>query len=415
MPRHRSGVPDLFDPSAFQEQFGRRVQEPVPVRKKEEAPGESPASATTIGELTQTARDVIEGAFPPLWVRGEVTDFKAHRNGHWYFCLRDESAQIRCVVWSRDAVRIVGVPADGMQVVARGQLTVYPARGEMQFAVTAIEAVGDGARRAAVERTLRALDRDGLLAPERKRALPAFPRRVAVVTSPDGAAVRDIIAVTKRRAPSVEIIVVAARVQGEGAPQALCAALAAVGRWGAADLVIIGRGGGGREDLWAFDDERVARAVAACRAPTISAVGHEVDLTVCDLVADLRAPTPSAAAEAAVPVEDAVRGRVRELGEALQVAAVERVRRAHDGLTRSARAVRVAALRDGERRVGRVQAAAARLHALSPMATLARGYAVAREIGGGATKGSVADFAGGERFELLLRDGTVQARVEPQE
>lgn len=408
MVRRRAAAPDLFDASAFDAAF-------PPPAAVAPAPGESPGSAVSVSDVTQTAKMVIEGAFPPMWVRGEVTDFKAHRNGHWYFCLRDETAQIRCVVWSRDAARLRGVPADGMQVAARGQLTVYPARGDMQLAVSAIDAIGDGLRRAAVERTLRALDRDGLLAPERKRPMPRFPRRIAVVTSPDGAAVRDIIAVAGRRAPSVEIVVVGARVQGEGAPETLCAALAAVGRWGRADIVIIGRGGGGREDLWAFDDERVARALAASDVPTISAVGHEVDLTVCDLVADLRAPTPSAAAEAAVPVEAEMRERVRLLGEALQDGALRRVRWAHDGLTRSARAVRVAALRAGERRSARVMAAAGRLNALSPLATLQRGYAVARTVGGGATLNSVTELVVGTAFDLLVRDGMVRARTERPE
>jgi exodeoxyribonuclease VII large subunit len=267
-------------------------------------PGASPGSAIAVSTLTQIAKDVVEGAFIPLWVRGEVSDFKRHRNGHWYFCLRDLASQLRCVVWSRDQRGILAAPDDGMQVMALGQIGVYAARGEMQFTVRRMEADGDGLWRKALELTRQRLDADGLLAPERKRSLPRSPRRIAFVTSASGAALRDVMAVLRRRAPGVELVVVHASVQGESAPLELCAALDQVARWNGAELVIIGRGGGSREDLWAFNDERVARALAACPVPTISAVGHEVDVTLCDLVADLRAPTPSAAAEAAVISQD---------------------------------------------------------------------------------------------------------------
>jgi exodeoxyribonuclease VII large subunit len=408
--RSASSAPDLFDA------FGADAAAVAADALYAHVPGATPATAASVSSVTRTAKDLLEGAFLPLWVRGEVTDFKAHRNGQWYFCLRDETAQMRCVVWSKDAARLGTPPVDGMQVAARGQLTVYPNRGEMQFVVTALDAIGQGKRRAVVEQTLRALDRDGLLAPERKRPLPAFPRCIAVITSPDGAAVRDIIAVARRRSPSIEIVVVGARVQGEGAPETLCQALAAVDRWGHADVVIIGRGGGGHDDLWAFDDERVARALAACAAPTISAVGHEVDLSVCDLVADLRAPTPSAAAEAAVPIQADTRARLEMLGDALRDGAVRRLRRAQDVLSRAARNTRTAAVRVGERRTARLTAAAGRLNALSPLATLGRGYAVARVPGGGPPLTSVEQFgalAQGGRFDLLLRDGMVRARTEP--
>ncbi|MDQ3996157.1 MAG: exodeoxyribonuclease VII large subunit, partial [Gemmatimonadota bacterium] len=283
-------------------------------------PGASVDSAVSVAVLTQTARDVLEGAIMPLWVRGEVTDFKAHRNGHWYFCLRDATAQIRCVVWSRDRRGIPAPPDDGMAVTALGQLTVYPTRGEMQLVVKRLEAEGDGLWRKALERTVAALRDAGLLAPERKRALPRYPRCVAVVTSRDGAAFHDVVAVLRRRAPGVRIVLAATAVQGDGAPRALAQAIERVGRWGGADTLIVGRGGGGREDLWAFNDERVARAVATCPIPTISAVGHEIDLTVCDLVADLRAPTPSAAAEAAVRAQAEAAAELRAFAARLGVA-----------------------------------------------------------------------------------------------
>ncbi|HET7458274.1 MAG TPA: exodeoxyribonuclease VII large subunit, partial [Gemmatimonadaceae bacterium] len=255
-----------------------RFAEPVALDTpiEETIPGASPVSAVSVAALTRTAKDVLEGAFVPLWVRGEVSDFKAHRNGHWYFCLRDDSAQVKCVVWSRDRRNMPAPPDDGMQVVALGQLTVYSARGDLQFAVHSMEAQGDGLWRKALEITRATLLAEGLLEPERKRPIPRFPRRIAVVTSPDGAALHDIVSVVRRRHAAVEIVVVPSKVQGDGAPEELCAALDSVARWSDADVVILGRGGGAREDLWAFNDIRVARAISACPIPVISAVGHEV-------------------------------------------------------------------------------------------------------------------------------------------
>lgn len=369
-------------------------------------PGASPGSAIPVSALTQTVKEIVEGAFIPLWVRGEISDFKSHRNGHWYFCLRDASSQVRCVVWARDQRGIPASPDDGMQVAAFGQLGVYAARGEMQFTVRRMEAEGDGLWRKALEQTRVRLEADGLLAASRKRALPRHPRCIAVVTSASGAALRDVMAVVRRRAPGVQLVVAHAAVQGEGAPLELCAALARVARWGGADLVIVGRGGGSREDLWAFNDERVARAVAACPVPTISAVGHEVDITLCDLVADLRAATPSAAAEAAVPSRDEMalelRGHRQRLLAAMDYHLIEPRQRA----VAAARSLSSAASRRLSARQTALAGLAGRLHALSPLATLERGYAVARD-GEGRTLASVTDFAPARPFVLRLRDGEV--------
>jgi exodeoxyribonuclease VII large subunit len=374
-------------------------------------PGETAQSAVAVSVLTETARDVIEGAFIPLWVRGEISDFKSHRNGHWYFCLRDSSAQIRCVVWKRDQRAIPAAPDDGMQVAAFGRLTVYAARGEMQYTVTKLEAEGDGLRRKALEITRARLQADGLLAPERKRALPRFPRIIAVVTSPDGAALHDIVAVLRRRRASARVVVIPAAVQGENAPDELCYALDQVNRWGAADVVIVGRGGGSREDLWAFNHESVARAVAACRVPTISAVGHEIDLSICDLVADYRAPTPSAAAEAATPSADELQGELRELSLRMSSATRAALRGQADRLRHARRDIGAAAAGQVNQRQGRLESLAGRLHTLSPLATLARGYSVARDQAG-ATLGTTSAFRDGMPFELIVRDGVVPARVE---
>jgi exodeoxyribonuclease VII large subunit len=404
--------PDLFAGTpAGLEPFDRRREVLEPVPSVTQVPGESAAAAVPVATLTRIAKEVLEGAFMPLWVRGEVSDFKAHRNGHWYFCLRDESSQIRCVMWSRDQRRTPAAPDDGMQLSVLGQLTLYAARGDMQLVVSAMEAAGDGLWRKALEEARARLDRDGLLAPERKRRLPFFPRRVAVVTSPSGAALHDIIAVIQRRCPGVEVVVVPAKVQGDGAPEELVQAIERVDRWHEADTVIIGRGGGAREDLWAFNDERVARAVAACAVPTISAVGHEVDVTLCDLVADVRAATPSAAAEAAVPVLADLRAGLASSGEALRGAIDRRLRHERERLADAAHDLQRTVARSTERRTARLATLAGRLDALSPLGVLRRGYAVARGAGGTALQ-RVAHFHPGLAFDLVLRDGTVRATVD---
>ena len=384
---------------------------PVALDVELEIPGASPAAAVPVSAVAETVKEVVEGAFMPIWVRGEVSDFKAHRNGHWYFSLRDHAAQIRCVVWARDTRRLPAPPDDGMHVVALGQLGVYTARTEVQFTVRAMDAQGDGLRRKALERTRAALAADGLLDPERKRPLPRFPRRVAIVTSPDGAALHDVAAVLHRRWPVAELIVVAAKVQGEGAAEELCAAIARVARFGQADVMIIGRGGGAAEDLWAFNDERLARAVADCPIPTISAVGHEVDITICDLVADLRAPTPSAAAEAVAPLLDDLRAELADVGRALGDAIRARADDARATLDDARRALRAGLADVVERHRGVLATRAAQLHALSPLATLGRGFAYAHAPESGAPLTHVADFTADRAFDLLLRDGRVHART----
>ncbi len=378
---------------------------------RQAAPGESPSSAVSVATVTQTVKDVLEGAFPPLWVRGEVSDFKQHRNGHWYFSLRDASASLRCVVWARDTRRIPAAPDEGMTVLALGQVTLYAARGDLQFTVTSMDAVGDGLWRKAFEQSRLRLERDGLLDPARKRPLPFFPRRIAVITSRDGAALHDIISVVRRRNPLVELVLIPAAVQGETAPASLGAALATLEAWGGADLAIIGRGGGSREDLWAFNDEKLARAVAACGIPIISAVGHEVDVSLCDLVADWRAPTPSAAAERAVPVLDDLRREVATLGRQLQGAALDVVRDGRRRLEQGARRLAQDAHRQVERRQLRLERVAAQLNALSPLATMSRGF-VAATTPDGQLIASASALAEGDAVHLRFRDGVAVSRVE---
>ncbi|HVT39703.1 MAG TPA: exodeoxyribonuclease VII large subunit [Gemmatimonadaceae bacterium] len=375
------------------------------------APGAAPDTALSISALNTVAKEILEGAFPPVWVQGEVSGFKAHGNGHWYFSLRDRGAQLSCVVWSRDRARIPAAPDEGMQVIARGQLSVYAARGQMQFVVNRLEAEGEGLWRKRFELIRASLERDGLLDHRRKRALRRFPRCVAVITSADGAALHDIVSVIQRRNPGVEIVIVPAAVQGDSAPESLVAALRMVARWNGADVVIVGRGGGSRENLWAFNDERVARAIAACPMPTISAVGHEVDVTIADLVADVRAATPSAAAEAAVPVLREVIEGMRALDASIRSATTLRLRDAGRELRQQARDLSVRSRRSAERRRAALQEVVARLEALSPLATLARGYAVALSESGGALP-SATHFAPGMPFALEMRDGRVRAAAQ---
>lgn len=376
--------------------------------ERDVSPGSDPESALSVHTLTSAAKDLVEGAFPPLWVRGEITGFKAHRNGHWYFSLRDAQAQVNCVVWSSATRRIPAQPDEGMQVTAFGQMTVWPVRGDLQFSVRQIEAEGDGLWRKALEQARQRLERDGLLSAERKRRLPFFPRRIAVITSPDGAALHDIITVTRSRSPDVELVVVPAKVQGDGASESLIAAIDQVARWQDADLVIIGRGGGSREDLWAFNDERLARALAACPLPSISAVGHETDVSLCDLVADVRAATPSAAAEIAVPSRRELASRVDAFRRRIGSMAVRHQQAATNSLIAVRRQITLAAGRLVELRGSRLQIIAGRLHALSPLETLSRGYAVARSAEGD-TLSRCEQFPAGTVFELWLQDGIVSA------
>lgn len=362
-------------------------------------------------ELTLKTRDAVESRVRNVWVRGEISDFKRHRNGHWYFCLRDRDAQIHCVVWLADQYRMPAAPDDGMQVVLFGSMTVFAARGDLQLKVVRIDAEGDGLWRKAMDLTLAKLRKEGLLDDARKRAIPRYPKCIAVVTSPDGAALRDIVAVIRKRSLGARLVVCPTQVQGDTAALEIAAAIRRVGRWAKADVLIVGRGGGSKDDLWAFNDERVARAVASSAIPVISAVGHEVDITVCDAVADFRAPTPSAAAAAACASRDDVRKAFslvrRDLAEMLQ----QRIRDERHHLEKTSRSIAQFSGRIVSRKKALLGTCAARLNALSPLATLSRGYAVARDESGRALT-SAQQFSPGLEFDLLLHDGQVAAKAE---
>jgi exodeoxyribonuclease VII large subunit len=398
-----------------------------------EAPASSEPAVWTVSQVNQAVRALLEEALPPLWIAGEVANFKRAASGHCYFTLKDEAAQLRCVMWRGDAARLPMDLDEGMRVRAFGQLTVYEARGEYQLSVRNVEGEeGEGLWKLAFERLRQKLDQEGLLRPERKRPLPRFPRSVGVVTSLSGAALHDILTVLRRRAPWLRVVVRGTRVQGEGAAEEIADALRVLGGRGEVEVVIVGRGGGSLEDLWAFNEEPVARAVADCPVPVISAVGHEVDITIADLVADLRAPTPSAAAEAVAPDAEEIlrylegagnrlsRGLRRTVQGPRRFLADHRSRlfRAGKSLVQPRRRLLgdvrgdlVAGLgsflKDRRFRLVRL---GEKMNALSPLLTLRRGYAVPLDPAGRVLR-TTRDFSPGDLFELRVLDGRVQAET----
>lgn len=370
----------------------------------------------TVSAVNALAKRVIEGAIPPLWVQGEVAGWRRHGpTGHCYFTLKDASAQMRAVMFRLDAQRLPTDPEEGMEVRVLGTLTLYERRGEYQFVARELEARGAGGLwRLAFERLRGRLEAEGLLDPARKRALPAHPRVVGVVTSPVGAALHDIVHVIRARAPWTRIRFVPARVQGEGASEDLARAVRLFCRPGVADVLIVGRGGGSLEDLWAFNEEPLARAIADCPIPVISAVGHEVDVTIADLVADVRAPTPSAAAEKVVPDRAAVGRELRALQVRLANALRRSVMRRRTTVEDHAVWLETAVRRTIGRRRERVAGLAARLDALSPLGALARGFAVPLDENGHILRRR-ADFRPGDPVRLRVVDGEVPLRVQEGE
>ena len=378
--------------------------------------GELPEELT-VAELNRQAKSAVEGAFGnSVFVRGELVEFKIWRSGHWYFTLRDADASIRCMLWKQQAAGVLKrqgqAPTDGMEVLVRGRPTLWEEKGEYRLTATDIIPTALlGSKALELERVRAALKADGLLDPDRKRPLPPFARRIAVVTSPDGAALRDIIIVTRNRWSAVELVLVGAQVQGEGAVNSLVRALTLVNGIPDLDACIIGRGGGAKEDLAAFNAEPVCRALAAVRVPTISAVGHETDVSLSDLVADARAATPSAAAEMAVPDRAALLHRVDGFGVRLAAGLRRRTRVAEERLARTGDRLQSSLGRLIEVRRSRVERAAAQLDALSPLRVLGRGYSVAQDDHG-RVLWHTADFSSGRPFRLRVSDGSVPARAE---
>ena len=283
---------------------------------------ERTAKVLTVAELTRAIRGTIETRFGAVWVQGEISNYKQHPSGHQYFTLKDSRAQIACVIFRNVPLSIRQPLADGAQVQVYGNVSVFEARGQYQLSVEIVQPRGLGLLQAKFEALKRKLEAEGLFEPSRKKPLPKFPKRIGIITSPSGAAIRDILNILRRRARGIEILVNPVRVQGSGAAAEIASAINELSNpstiWPPIDLIVIARGGGSMEDLWEFNEEIVARAIAAALVPIVSAVGHEIDFTISDFVADLRAPTPSAAAELVVPAASELERRVSELALCLQ-------------------------------------------------------------------------------------------------
>jgi exodeoxyribonuclease VII large subunit len=415
------------------------------------------AAAITVSQLNRKVRSLLEKGIARLWVEGEISNIARPASGHIYFSLKDASAQIRCAFFrQRQRGPTIGFK-NGDQVLAFGRVSLYEPRGDYQLIVEQLEPAGEGALKRQFEVLKKKLAAEGLFDEARKQALPDLPERIGVITSPSGAAVRDILTVLGRRFPAIPVIIYPAAVQGEAAPGELISALDAAVRRDECDVLIIGRGGGSLEDLWAFNDEGLARAVADCPIPVISAVGHEVDFTIVDFVADVRAPTPSGAAELVVPDrEDWLRAiasmatriartgqrAVEERGQALdwltrrllQTSPQQRLLRQHEHLDSLQRRMRLAVARRvadqrpallglwqrlqvaGERKIAdaqhRLQLAGRGLHAVSPLATLGRGYAIVEDLETGRVLVDAAAATVGADIRARLATGELTATIK---
>ena len=431
----------------------------IPFEEPEELPREtsSPASVRrvrTVSELTADLRSLIDRSFFEVWVEGEISNCKLWNSGHYYFTLKDHAAQVKAVLFRTQAGYLKFKPEDGMHVIARGKLSLYAQKGEYQIICEHLEPHGLGALQIAFEQLKKRLQAQGLFDAARKRPLPALPRRIGIVTSLDGAAIRDIIKVLRRRYPNAHIVIRPAKVQGEGAAGEIARGLKAIGRVPGVDVIIVGRGGGSIEDLWAFNEEVVARAIAASPVPVISAVGHEVDVTIADFVADVRAPTPSAAAEFVVARKEEFCGRIERLSQRLLMAArrglqrragivllhrlefaarsllarrervYQQLRRRLDAqdqrrrlatlrgrLTGADARLSAAAAGRRHRADARLRALAGRLENLSPLGVLARGYAVCWNSDRTAIIRDAASVTTGERVRVTLNRGELDCDV----
>jgi exodeoxyribonuclease VII large subunit len=394
------------------------------------------AKVLSVSQLSQLIEGTLESAFHSLWVSGEVSEVSRPQSGHVYFTLRDEASQIRAVIWRSVASRMRFHLDDGQQVICHGDIDVYPPRGTYQLVVRQVEPKGLGALQLAFRQLQRRLEEDGLFDPLRKRPLPVFPRRIGFVTSPTGAAIRDFLQVANRRFSGVHIIVIPARVQGEGAADEIARGIWLANRLQPPlDVLVVGRGGGSLEDLWSFNEEIVVRAIYASRVPVVSAVGHEIDVTLADLVADVRALTPSEAAERVIPSAEELLGRLGVLRRRMAAMLRSRAAAARSRLDQLARSrvlrnpqalvfdrsrrldeLELCARRAIGRRlvVARQQLAAAtsRLEALSPLAVLSRGYSVTTDAATGELIASTGQVHPGQRLRTQLADGTIFSVLE---
>jgi exodeoxyribonuclease VII large subunit len=388
----------------------------------------------TVGELIAGLKGLLEQRVGRVLVVGEISNLHEARSGHAYFTLKDESGQMRCALFRGQARNVRFNLEEGLEVVVEAEVSIYAARGDLQLIVRGVEPRGVGALQLAFEQLRRRLEAAGLFDVERKRAIPAFPRRLGVVTSPTSAAVRDVLKVAARRFPAAPIVISPTLVQGEAAPAQIARAIERLTRVAGIDTVLLVRGGGSLEDLWAFNTEIVAHAIAASPIPVIAGVGHETDVTIADLVADLRAPTPSAAAMQALPDGEALarsidrdvrrlvsaagqqlaraRGRVDGLGAVLRARSPQaRVALARTREARARVAARAALRRILEHKRRGLVEGAARLEALSPLAVLGRGYALARRSDDGRVVRRAAEVELGEALDLQLAEGVIGVSV----
>jgi exodeoxyribonuclease VII large subunit len=401
-----------------------------------EPTGDGPvAGILTVSEMTSLVKETLEEALPMCWVTGEMVDFSRAASGHCYLTLKDRNSQLPCVLFRFYAREMTFTPEPGMMVVAYGNISVYERGGRYQFLLYRLQPAGVGELALAFERLRSRLEEEGLFEAERKRALPAFPRAIGIVTSETGAAVRDIVEVVTRRAPGIQLVLRSARVQGQGAAGEISRAIDDLNRLGGLDILIVGRGGGSAEDLWAFNEEVVARAIYASEVPVVSAVGHEIDYTIADYVADVRAPTPSAAAEIVAPDRAVLAQGVQDRRRHLQVAMDNRLRHLGDqlgqvGIRRMAEALRdrldqssqdidegrrsLAAGLDGQlrTRAAALRTEALRLQGLSPLTGLARGFAFCEHEADGRPVHSGGDLRRGQRLRLRFGRGGALCRVE---
>ena len=410
-----------------------RFPEPDDLFREEESA--SPA-VLSVWELTEQIKSLLETTFPRVWVSGEVSNFARPQSGHCYLTLKDDRAQIRCALWRNVAGRLRFDLHDGLEVVCRGRLDVYAPRGSYQLIIEQIEPKGMGALELALRQLREKLSREGLFDAARKRPLPPFVRRIAVITSPTGAAIHDFLQVLGRRWRGADVLVIPTRVQGDGAAEEIAAAIATANRLPRDfDCLVVTRGGGSLEDLWAFNEEVVVRAIHGSRIPVVSAIGHEIDVTLSDLAADVRALTPSEAAELVSPAADELLGRLRQTGGRLASALRWRVasirsrldalagrrpfrrpfqyvqdlaRRLDDLELRAGRAVRQR-LRAGRRDVDE---AAAQLESLSPLAVLGRGYSLTQRASDGRIVRDAGQLEPGVEIATRFARGRAVSRVE---
>lgn len=391
--------------------------------------------AITVSELNTYIKNLIDGDLflNRVVVKGELSNFTNHRTGHFYFSVKDEGSLIRAVMFRSAASKVKFTPEDGMKVILKGTVSAFVRDGQYQLYVTSMEPDGMGALHLAFEQMKKKLAAEGLFREDRKKQLPKIPSSIGVITSPTGAAIRDIIHVLNRRFPYARVYIFPALVQGSDAPPTLCRGLDFFNEHGGIDVIIIGRGGGSMEDLWAFNDETLARKIAASRIPVISAVGHEVDFTIADFVADRRAPTPSAAAEIAVPETHELMHKINNIVGRTQLLLSRTVERRREAVkllserrifTQPERAfderrLRVTALHDTAQRLletkllnakAALSTQGAKLNALSPLSVFSRGYALAEDENGKILK-SESQVQAGDNIRVRLKDGAIRATV----